>query len=57
MKTQFQSAINPSPLMVLSRGEVAAMIRSYRSGRAMGILRKVPQGYTVNAQLVWARIP
>jgi hypothetical protein len=53
MKKQFESAINPSPLFVLTRKEIAAMIRSYRSGRSMGILRKTSNGYTVNAQLVW----
>jgi hypothetical protein len=56
MKTQFESAINPSPLMKLSRLDVAEMIKLYRSGRAMGILRKTADGYSVNARLVWKKL-
>lgn len=56
MKQQFKSTINPSPLFTLTRKDVATMIRSYRSGRSMGILRKTPAGYTVNARLVWEKV-
>ena len=54
MKKQFVSAINPSPLMSLSRTDVARMIRDHRAGRAVGVLCKTESGYTLNARLVWA---
>lgn len=54
MKKQFESAVNPSPLMTLSRQDVCNVLRSFRSGHAMGILKKVENGYSINARL-WVK--